>query len=91
MPAKNEAAERFVSDGSDMIVDGKVFKDGKWVEEKSPVCSYCKHYDQIGFRTCKAFPETGSIPNEIWSGKNPHVKPVTGDNGITFAAIITKK
>lgn len=83
--------ERYAGDGSEMIVDGKEFKDGKWQEVKSPVCSYCKHYHQKSFRSCKAFPDAGSIPNEIWSGKNPHVKPVDGDNGITFDAIIQKK
>lgn len=50
----------------------------------SPVCSLCRHLDESGERRCAAFPDLGSIPLEIWQGKNPHTAPVEGDNGIQF-------
>ena len=34
--------------------------------------------------SCKAFPDGKGIPREIAYGKNLHLKPVKGDNGILF-------
>jgi hypothetical protein len=50
----------------------------------SPVCNRCSHLISQSQRRCAAFGESGSIPNEIWQGLNPHTTPVPGDGGITF-------
>lgn len=53
----------------------------------STVCLLCKHYrpDAEGSgRQCAAFPKADSIPLEIWSGDNPHLRPFPNDRGIQF-------
>lgn len=52
----------------------------------SPVCLLCKHLTDynIDTRRCKAFPKAGSIPIEIWDGKDPHTEPHKGDGGVQF-------
>jgi len=51
----------------------------------SSVCTYCKHWKGAAFH-CNAFGNS-PIPDEIWSGQNPHTSPFTGDNGITFEKV----
>lgn len=46
-------------------------------------CSKCANYSGSCL-SCKAFPEKGGIPPEIWSGEVSHTKPYPGDNGILF-------
>lgn len=52
----------------------------------SQVCSRCAHFNDASVfdvnKSCKAFPK--GIPLEIWNGRNPHLQPVEGDNGIQF-------
>ena len=52
----------------------------------SPVCNFCQHFHENSAfgetKTCAAFPS--GIPEEIWQGKNKHLTPYPGDNGITF-------
>ncbi len=48
----------------------------------SPVCCRCLHLASVSGRRCRAFPN--GIPYEIWSGVNPHTKPVEGDGGTMF-------
>jgi len=46
-------------------------------------CLICDKYNPINkLRCCLAFPD--GIPEEIWSGKNLHLTPYQGDNGIQF-------
>jgi len=45
----------------------------------SKVCTFCKHFKKPW--KCKAF---DNIPEDIWLGKNTHIKPYKGDNGIQF-------
>lgn len=47
-----------------------------------PKCATCKFF--LLSRSCFAFPEDGTIPDEIWTGKNDHSKPVKGDNGFQY-------
>ena len=53
----------------------------------SPVCSLCIHLNwrapEFGKSgTCRAFPD--GIPEDIWTGADPHTKPHDGDKGILF-------
>ncbi len=48
----------------------------------SPVCTYCKHLNDLVGRSCKAYP--GGVPRAIWLGENNHKKPYPGDHGIQF-------
>lgn len=43
-------------------------------------CRTCRHH-LVGQR-CMAFPE--GIPDDIWTGRNPHTEPVDGDHGIRY-------
>lgn len=51
----------------------------------SPVCTFCKHWKGAALY-CDAFGDN-PIPDEIWSGRNPHTKPFTGDNGLVFEKV----
>ena len=53
----------------------------------SPVCSYCKHLEDMQARKCAAYPEVYGIPIPIWSGENDHRQPYAGDGGIQFERI----
>lgn len=50
----------------------------------SPVCTFCRHLDMDGERTCAAFDE---IPEEIWRGDHDHRAPYPGDGGVQFEEI----
>lgn len=52
----------------------------------SKTCTFCTHW-QGDIRRCDAFPEPGSVPMEIWMGKNDHHQPYPGDHGIRFTAL----
>lgn len=43
-------------------------------------CKICAHY--LGNQACQAFPM--GIPEELWSGKNPHDEPYPGDQGYRY-------
>lgn len=45
-------------------------------------CSTCVHSHTPMQQTCEAFP--AGIPDEIWSGQNPHTAPHEGDHGIVY-------
>ncbi len=51
----------------------------------SSVCNRCKRFTgtQPGDRSCEAFPD-GTIPDEIWLGRNDHTEPYEGDGGKQF-------
>lgn len=51
-----------------------------------PVCFHCRRLQNIVGRTCDAF-QNRKIPDEIWSGKNNHMTPFPGDNGLTREAM----
>jgi len=57
----------------------KYYVEGDSLPPKS--CILCAHWHSMS-RQCTAFPD--EIPDEIWSGDNPHTEPFDGDNGITF-------
>lgn len=47
------------------------------------MCFNCKHFNDDGSYTCKAFPQ--GIPDEIIFGGNDHEKPLDGqDNDFVF-------
>jgi hypothetical protein len=48
----------------------------------SPVCLYCDRYNGYGVKECRAFPS--GIPEEIFTGKNKHQFPYSGDRGYQF-------
>ena len=50
--------------------------------ELLPYCLDCLHKHKG--RHCDAFPAPAFIPDDIWSGKNHHLKPVPGDGGIIY-------
>jgi hypothetical protein len=43
-------------------------------------CLKCIHFG--GWKKCLAFPD--GIPEEIWTGKEKHIKPYPNDGGIVF-------
>jgi hypothetical protein len=52
-----------------------------------PSCAFCKHElreSPLPGRRCSAFPD--GIPLDILNGKNWHVEPYPGDNGILYEA-----
>ena len=49
-----------------------------------PNCNKCIHRIK-GTATCKAFPKR--IPDAILEGKNQHINPFPGDDGILFEPI----
>ena len=58
--------------------------------KKTSICSNCQHYHYgQGTITCDAFPK--GIPQKIWFGETDHQKFVSGDSGIRYKSIITKK
>ena len=50
---------------------------------KEPLCYHCKNHAYHGY--CIAFPD--GIPEVILMGKDDHIKPYPGDNGIQFEPI----
>lgn len=50
----------------------------------SPVCTFCQHLR--GHRCCMAF-GVAPIPLAIWTGKNDHREPHSGDHGIQFGRV----
>ena len=52
----------------------------KYLEASSGNCKSCKN--RVDQTHCLAFPE--GIPLVFLTGKNKHLKPFKGDNGITF-------
>ena len=55
------------------------------IPQYSIVCVYCRHLRRdIRGEYCGAFPESESIPLEIWMGVNNHRTPFPGDHGIQF-------
>ena len=50
----------------------------------SSVCTFCKHWIEDAEQHCKAYKESFSIPLEIWTGENRHLKKFKGDHGIQF-------
>ncbi len=60
----------------------RYYVEGDALPPKS--CALCAHWKPMS-RECEAFPD--EIPDEIWSGENPHTKPFPGDNGIQFEQI----
>lgn len=53
----------------------------------SPICSFCIHLDSKSYNACRAFPNEGEIPLEIWDGSNNHTTSYPGDNGIMFERV----
>ena len=51
---------------------------------KVPICNKCMYYIK-GTITCKAFPK--GIPEVILDGRNQHINPFPGDDGILFEPI----
>jgi len=47
-------------------------------------CGGCRYLASSELRHCAAFPEPGSIPDDIWLGKHQHREPYPGDHGIQF-------
>lgn len=48
-------------------------------------CPDCRNYS--GRRACDAFER---IPDDVWAGANDHSKPIAGDHGVRFAALLRK-
>lgn len=44
-------------------------------------CRFCNRLISLLDRTCEPFER---IPDEIWSGKNMHQTPISGDNNLVF-------
>ena len=53
----------------------------------STVCTLCERAVGSSTRSCEAYPKRGSIPDEIWFGKNKHLKPFPGDGGKQFVLL----
>ena len=67
------------------IIDDTEFFDS--IAERPP-CEVCRHLMDFNDRRCLAFDK---IPDEIWSGGNPHKMPIKGDNGVQFEDILTNE
>ena len=50
------------------------------------ICVSCRNLIDYDKRKCLAFDR---IPDEIWSGKNKHVKPFAGDNGVQYEDVLS--
>ncbi len=48
----------------------------------SPICTCCVHLKTVG--SCDAFPDSFSIPPEIWLGERSHLIPYPGDHEIMY-------
>jgi hypothetical protein len=85
----------FFSGGRAMTKDSEFYElDDRELAEMiySPVCNLCKRFSivnsiDIGIHVCDAFPD--GIPEEIWRGDNNHTKPYPGDNGRTYAVLVS--
>ena len=64
-----------------MTDDKMMMLDGEDWELFYCPCHTCKHFK--GDRQCAAFAQ---IPAAIWEGKNLHLDPYPGDNGIQYEA-----
>jgi hypothetical protein len=45
-------------------------------------CPFCVHFNDDKTARCAAFPN--GIPDVIFYGRNPHIKPFPDDHGIQF-------
>ena len=44
----------------------------------SPQCLSCTNYSHGGFRSCAAYPQDRSIPDDYWLNVKPHTTPTDG-------------
>ena len=70
-----------------MIDDSELEADGFELNDTTPLCFDCKHFDRDARHEmrCKAFP--AEIPPDILLWRHDHHEPYPGDNGIRFEPI----